>query len=117
MYDIVFISVLQHPQSQNVLIGSNATFMCRIRFAESSISWEELLSSGVTPLTQDEGNGVYIHTVQIEQRSYDSTLTILITSSNVERWNGTILQCSADTGSGRRSSNNATLAIYKSFSK
>ena len=120
MYDIVCIAVLQHPESQNVLVGSNATFLCGIRFNHSSISWKELSpgANELTPLSQDEGNGVYIHEIQIsEDEGYNSTLTIVITCSNAERWNGTILWCSAESGGPPLISERATLAIHKSLSK
>ena len=116
---IVFIAVLQNPESQNVLVGSNATVSCRSRLI-CNIRWEELPpgANEVTLLSQDEGNGVYIREIRtsVEQEYYNSTLTIVITCSNAKRWNGTILQCSA--GSGRVPSDNATLAIHcKSFNK
>ena len=115
----IFVAVLQHPESQHVLIGGNATFSCRIRYAQSSIRWEELFSDGAikTSLSQDEGNGVYVREDRTSNDEYNSTLTIVITCSNIQRWNGTSLQCSARTGSGRPPSNRATLAIHKSLSK
>ena len=117
----MFIAVLQDPEPQNVLIGSNATFLCRIRFNQSKIIWEQISpgSNKVTQLSQDEGNGVYIYEIRtsVEEHYYNSTLTIIITCSNSESWNGAILRCSADSGSGRLSSNRATLAIHESLSK
>ena len=115
----VFIAVLEDPESQHVLVGGNATFSCRILFAQSSICWEELFSNGTrkTVLSQDEENGVYVHEDRTSNDEYNSTLTIVITCSNIQRWNGTSLRCSARTGSGRPSSNRATLAIHKSLSK
>ena len=66
MVILVFVAVLQHPESQHVLVGDNAIFSCRIRFAQLSIRWEELFSNGArkTFLSQDEGNGVYVHEVR-----------------------------------------------------
>ena len=112
--------MLQHPQSQHVLIGSNATFSCKIRHATSNISWEEIFPSGSRKalLTQDEGNGIYIHESWTSaEQQYNSTLTIVVNCSNAQRWNGAIFRCYAPTDSGSLPSSNATLAIYKSLSK
>ena len=114
----IFVAVLQHPESQHVLVGGNATFSCRIRHAQSSIRWEELFSDGtIKTLSQDEGNGVYVREDRTSSDEYNSALTIVITCSNIQRWNGTSLRCSAHTGSGRPRSKTATLAIHKSLSK
>lgn len=116
----VLIAVLQHPESQHVVVGSNATFSCRFRYSQSHIRWEEIFPNGMTKaqLTQDGGTGVYIHEISTSvQQQYNSTLTIVITCSNEPMWNGAMLRCYALTGSGSQPSNSATLAIYKSLSK
>ena len=112
------IAVRQHPESQHVLNGRNATFSCRIRHTQSDISWEELFPNGTrkTLLIKDEGTGVDIYENETpSERS--STLTIITTPSNAQRWNGAILRCFADVGGGSLSSSSATLAIYNSLSK
>ena len=82
----MFIAVLQNPESQNALVGSNATQvfvqnsfnMCN----QSNMRWEELPpgANEVTLLSQDEGNGVYIYIREIRtsvEQEYNSTLTTL----------------------------------------
>ena len=62
----MFIAVLQHPELQNVLVESNATFLCGIRFNKTCIIWEELSpgANEVTQLSHNERNSVYIHEIQ-----------------------------------------------------
>lgn len=112
--------MLQHPESQYILIGSNATFSCRMSFLHSFISWEATVHNRGRDLQLNlhERADVYvIHDRKEESLEYSSTLTVLISPSNAQSWNGTQLQCVGDTGSGPIHSNTSSLAIYESLSE
>ena len=116
----IFIAVLQHPESQYTLIGSNATFSCRMRYLHSFIIWEATFPNGSRDPrlnSYERADICIVHNRKEESLEYSSTLTVLISPSNAQCWNGTQLQCVGVSGSGSIYSGTSSLVIYKSLSE
>lgn len=120
---MLFVTVLQHPKEQCVLVGSNASFSCSARDSRSSTITTHWLvrfsnASEYEILHENDQADVHIHNHQPVQgtREYSSSLTVVISHSNMLRWNSAHFLCDFH-GSKRFQSDIAILAIYTSLSK
>ena len=108
------IVFLEHPKSQNVIIGSNVTFSCVVEDA-TNVDWYAFYSNNTYKATLAQGEEGVINTVMTNVQPSNGIATTL-TLFATESWNGTIIRCYADQGHGYLS-HPAYLMVYTSLRK